>query len=111
VRLCLDPGCVEAAVSRGRCPAHRRERNRRYRKRENRNIYDSARWRYARRRQLFLEPLCELEGCDEIATDVHHRQAIQDGGEVWSLANLENLCHQHHLQISRAEQVQGSSFR
>jgi hypothetical protein len=93
LRLCVEPGCVEAAVSRGRCPAHRRERNRRYRKRVNRKVYDSAKWRYTRRRQLFNEPLCENQGCDRITTDVHHRRAIQDGGEVWSLVNLQPLCH------------------
>jgi hypothetical protein len=77
----------------------------------NKPIYNSRRWRYTRRRQLFNEPLCENGGCDRIATDVHHRQALQDGGEVWSLANLESLCHQHHAQISRAEQMQGWSVR
>jgi 5-methylcytosine-specific restriction endonuclease McrA len=101
-RLCLEPRCPEPATWRGRCPVHRTQRNRETRS-KNAKVYNTKRWRLLRRRKLFLTPLCEC-GCDRIATDVHHIKDIEQGGDPWSLDNLESLTHECHARITRARQ-------
>ncbi len=59
-------------------------------------------WRALRRQQLLYSPLCEVLGCDEAATAVHHLRARRAGGDDGD-ANLRSVCHHHHLQASRAE--------
>lgn len=108
IRLCLEPRCPQQAVYRGRCGAHATTRNRQTRSR-NTHVYNSRRWKLLRRAYLFDHPLCETEGCDLVATDVHHRHAIQDGGPAWEYGNLEALCHAHHSQITRREQVESGT--
>jgi hypothetical protein len=102
MRLCTAPGCSKAATAGNRCREHNRERNRRYTS-ANKSIYNRARWKHTRRRQLFRAPVCAV--CGDLATDVHHLVDIADGGGVWSLANLESLCHAHHSEITRARQL------
>lgn len=101
-RLCLEPRCSEPPAYRGRCLTHRTQRNRETRSR-NAKVYGTKRWRLLRRKKLKATPICER--CDHVlATDVHHRQAIQDGGDPWSMTNLEALCHSCHSQVTRREQ-------
>lgn len=102
VRICMEPRCPELATYRGRCPAHTTKRNRQTRS-ANKPIYNRKRWQILRRRKLFETPLCER--CPEIATDVHHRTDIQDGGDPWDLANLESLCHACHSRETRRRMV------
>jgi hypothetical protein len=103
-RLCVEARCSGEVVYRGRCATHAKQRNREMTS-QNKQVYNSKRWKILRRHKLFLTPLCEWEGCDEIAQDVHHRHAIQDGGAPWEMANLEALCHPHHSCLTRREQV------
>lgn len=100
VRLCLEPRCGNTAEYRGRCKPHARARERATH--PNKNIYNTARWRHTRRKQLNREPLCRQ--CGRIATDVDHIVPIEDGGPTWSLDNLQSLCRTHHSQKTRAEQ-------
>lgn len=63
-----------------------------------------------RRAKLVQSPLCEYldpdEGrCGRIATDVHHRHDLAEGGNPFAMENLESLCHSHHSQITRAAQL------
>jgi 5-methylcytosine-specific restriction protein A len=100
-RLCAEPGCPHPAHYRGRCPAHARTTNRTTH--HNRTIYNSRRWQLLRRRVLFEQPICAT--CDDaIATDVDHITAIEAGGDPWSRANLQGLCHACHSIKTRAEQ-------
>jgi hypothetical protein len=108
MRLCTTPGCSEAATVDYRCRDHNRERNRRYTS-PNKPVYNSRRWTFTRRRKLFTDPFCAV--CGGIAEDVHHIIDIEDGGAVWSLQNLQSLCHAHHSQLSRARQLQGRRLR
>jgi len=84
------------ATYRGRCqtcaPARERDTH------PNKHIYSSKKWRVLRRHKLGINPICEWpeHECDQIATDVHHVTAIQDGGDIWALANLQALCRYHH---------------
>jgi 5-methylcytosine-specific restriction enzyme A len=101
-RLCLEPACPNTATYRGRCRGHQRQRNRETS--PNQAIYNRKKWKLTRKRYLFRHPICERD-CQEIATDVHHKQAIQDGGDPWSMDNLEALCHSHHSMETRQEQM------
>ncbi len=105
-RLCVEPGCGSWAVYRGRCAAHRRDRARtRYAQAANQRLYRTKRWQVLRRHKLDLAPICEEPGCERLATDVHHRQPVNTGGDPWAVANLEALCHEHHSRRTRMEQL------
>jgi 5-methylcytosine-specific restriction endonuclease McrA len=97
IRLCLEPRCPAPATYRGRCATHSRSNERTTHAR--RHFYNSGRWKYTRRRVLHDQPLCP---CGEIATDVDHIQAIEDGGDPWSRNNLQGLCKAcHSIKTSR----------
>jgi 5-methylcytosine-specific restriction protein A len=99
-KLCNHPGCPEPATYRGRCAAHSRQRNRETHR--NRSFYNSKRWKLLRRRILFLNPLCQCDDpdCTEIATDVHHIVDMEDGGDPWSMTNLQALTAVCHSRIT-----------
>ena len=101
-RLCQELGCPHPPTYRGRCRHHARQRERQV-NRQGRNIYSTKRWKILRRRKLYETPLCEHEGCNEIATDVHHRHGVEN--DPWSKAGLESLCHSHHSQVTRSEMM------
>ena len=92
-RVCLEPRCPEPPVYRGRCREHSRKREKVTHKR---NIYGLKRWRILRRSILAKHPLCQHEGCGELATDVDHIVAIEDGGDPWNPEGLQSLCRRHH---------------
>lgn len=100
VRLCLEPRCPNPAEYRGRCRPHSRARERQTH--PNKTVYNSARWRNTRRKQLHHHPLCAV--CGHLATDVDHIQPIEHGGAVWSPTNLQSLCASHHAAKTRREQ-------
>ena len=101
-RICLEPSCPEPAAWRGRCPTHARERNRETRT-VNASLYNSKRWKMTRRTKLAANPICEC--CDNrIATDVHHKIDLREGGDPWAIDGLEALCHACHSQETRARQ-------
>ena len=97
-RLCLHPRCPNQATYRGRCPTHATGRERETH--PNKHVYNSKRWQLLRRRRLFLDPLCP---CGEIATDVDHIQAIEDGGQPYRLDNTQSLCHACHATKTNRE--------
>lgn len=98
VKLCSTRGCRAVATYRGRCREHARQRNRSTH--QNRSIYNSRRWAILRRRVLFEQPLCD---CGEIATDVDHDRAIEDGGDPWARSNLKARCHSCHSRKTARE--------
>jgi 5-methylcytosine-specific restriction protein A len=97
-RLCSTARCPDPATYRGYCTTHAQQRNRETH--TNKSIYSSKRWQMLRRKVLFEEPLCS---CGEIATDVDHIQPIERGGQPWSRANLQSMCHQCHSIKTNAE--------
>jgi len=98
-RPCAERTCPEPATYRGRCAVHQRQRNRDTHR--NRHIYNSKRWKILRAWFLFDNPLCK---CGAIATDVHHIQDIEQGGDPWAPSNLEALCHPCHSAETRKRQ-------
>lgn len=101
---CVEPSCGSLAVYRGRCAVHSKDRERETHRTgrltpTSGRIYGQKRWILLRRRQLFDEPLCRecaKEGRETIATLVDHIVPVEDGGEPWSLDNLQSLCAPHH---------------
>jgi 5-methylcytosine-specific restriction protein A len=100
----LEPRCPEPATYRGRCATHSRQREKATH--PNKRLYNSRRWEYARRRQLFDHPLCQCDNpeCNEIATDVDHIVPIEKGGDPFDRANLQSLAHDCHSRKTRREQ-------
>jgi 5-methylcytosine-specific restriction protein A len=86
---CRHPGCpnLDCQVHGQRAPDNRPSAAARG--------YD-RRWQRLRRMYLRAHPICEdEEGCDQAATEVHHRIARAAGGtDEWD--NLQALCHSHH---------------
>jgi 5-methylcytosine-specific restriction enzyme A len=70
-------------------------------------MYARKRWALTRRAKLFANPLCELEhpGCLGIASKVHHRVAMEDGGADYDLDNLVSTCKPCHSRETRREQT------
>ena len=70
-------------------------------------LYNSARWKAVREKQLKIAPMCEAclkKGIDTIATQVDHIKAITWGGSQLDLENLQSLCYRCHGIKSRKEQ-------
>jgi 5-methylcytosine-specific restriction protein A len=111
--VCAEPRCPNPPTSRGRCDEHRRakererSRVRREATRERNRFYARKKWAMVRRRKLFNDPLCELRhpGCLGLASEVHHRIAMEDGGAEYDLDNLVSVCKPCHSRETRREQV------
>lgn len=60
--------------------------------------YD-AKWRTVREAYMRRHPLCErceAKGVTEVATMVHHKVALRDGGERLNPNNFKALCNDCH---------------
>ncbi len=60
----------------------------------HKEIYHSAQWRRLRLRILVANPFCAV--CGRPASEVDHKQAIEDGGDPWDEGNLQPLCPRCH---------------
>ena len=63
--------------------------------------YD-RRWRKLRRMVLAAHPICQADGCEHAATDVHHIKRRAAGGDDTD-DNLQALCHGCHSRITGKE--------
>jgi len=62
-------------------------------------VYNTVRWRKLRRIRLNYEPLCrECKKVNKVtaANEVDHIVPMSQGGEAWSLGNLQSLCKSCH---------------
>jgi hypothetical protein len=107
---CLTPRCPRFAEIRGRCRGCATDANRARAERRGPRLYDRKRWKLTRRRILFERPLCEQDGCDDLATDVHHLEAPEARPDLaFTPSNLVALCHACHSRVTRSEQAGGGS--
>jgi len=70
-------------------------------------LYNSARWKAVREKQMKIQPLCEVclnNDLTEAATQVDHIKAITFGGSELDLENLQSLCYRCHGKKSKREQ-------
>jgi 5-methylcytosine-specific restriction enzyme A len=102
LRPCLEPGCPELTQT-GRCKAHARQAEARWKDPARRKVYNSRRWRAMRSRVLKEQPFCQAPGCNNLATDVDHVTALADDGDPYDRSNLQALCKMHHSQKTRQE--------
>ena len=69
-------------------------------KHERRTIYLTKRWGLLRRKVLTRDGdlcvRCPAEGRTSGAEIVHHKTAIRDGGDPWSIKNCESVCRPCH---------------
>jgi 5-methylcytosine-specific restriction protein A len=105
LKPCAEVNC-RALVPLGqtRCPAceqkHRKDYDRRRGTAAARGY--GGEWRKIREHFLLVKPWCEVEGCREMATEVHHRKRLRDGG-THHPSNLVALCKSHHSQVTAQE--------
>ena len=79
----------------------------------DRRMYDSARWRQARKQHLLENPLCVMcarQGRDTPASVVDH--VIEHKGDpvlFWDTKNRQSLCPSCHSGIKRMQEHHGYS--
>jgi 5-methylcytosine-specific restriction protein A len=106
--LCLEPGCGERAVIKGRCRAHQTghyRRIERYRGTAKARGYDAA-WRRVRLdvlRAEFLCRMCNEAGVTSVAVEVDHVIPLAHGGARLDRQNLQPLCRMHHAEKTAIE--------
>jgi 5-methylcytosine-specific restriction enzyme A len=111
--FCSEPSCTGLAVKGKFCPLHIANNYQQRRVRPERDSwYSRSAWRvYVRPTKLRHDPMCAIEGCGKLATDVHHLDGSWKTTGDWRLFidqnNLESLCHAHHSEITLKEQRNG----
>ncbi len=97
----------------------------------------TRRWRRVREQKLQADPMCEythvhdageqrsfdqayrspcssvqcgehVAACQRLATEVDHMRPLAQGGPKWEQANLQSLCHDHHVLKTTREARRGS---
>lgn len=100
---CNIAGCRQFAVpGRGRCEKHQAADDKSRRRRaDGRRGSASARgydgtWRKVRLMKLRQNPICETEGCGQMASEVDHIVPMAQGGQRLDMENLQALCKPCH---------------
>ena len=100
-KFCAHHGCSTLISTGAYCEAHAHDgMASRYGDRGSsaERGYD-AQWRTVREAYMRRHPLCErceAKGVTEVATMVHHKVALRDGGERLNENNLMSLCFDCH---------------
>lgn len=112
-RRCLSPSCYNLAVQgETRCEKHLTVRKKevikhRNQNRRNAHIYDSKRWRVlAKKAKMIAGGLCEKclrNGRESYGDVADHIVELEDGGEPFSLSNIEVLCFSCHASKTQRE--------
>ena len=58
-------------------------------------VYGTSQWRQMQRLLRSERPQCERK-CGRVATELHHKLRLADGGDPFALDNIEKLCHFCH---------------
>jgi hypothetical protein len=109
-KFCAEPGCVDIAKTGKFCSAHLTDnylRRKNAARPANDSYYGRGAWRGpygARPYKLRNTPICEAEGCNEPATEVHHiDDSWKQTGDFRMFidqSNLQALCQKHHSEIT-----------
>ena len=62
-----------------------------------------TKWRNRRRSQLRMHPICQVDGCRWVATEVDHIIPLSQGGDEFAWENLFSICAEHHRAKTVAE--------
>jgi 5-methylcytosine-specific restriction endonuclease McrA len=111
-RLCITPGCGGTTRAGGRCLECARQYEATI-DRAGSKLYGTKGWGLTRRQQLFRQSLCELRhpGCNGLASEVHHRVALRDGGAKYAPSNLMSTCKSCHAVETRREMLKRRGLR
>ena len=69
-------------------------------------FYHSSKWRKLRIQVLIKNPMCvhcQRNGDVTLATVADHIKPVSQGGEIWSINNLQGLCESCHNTKSSKE--------
>jgi len=107
MKPCAYGGCPNLVVS-GYCDAHRgiAAASAPDHHREWAHLYNSARWRKIRARQLVKAPLCAecmKHGVFTMATDVDHIRPHRGDVVLFFRGPFQSLCHSCHAKKTAAE--------
>ena len=95
---CRFSRCPQKAARGAYCAQHSPDRQRPSAARRG----YGAPWQLIRMATLAYRPWCEEDGCRSLATDVHHRVRLVDGG-THEPDNLIPMCHACHSRITARE--------
>jgi len=107
LKFCRHPGCDEL-VTGGYCEAHQAEAQAEYmayRGTAAQQGYDK-RWQKVRLSYLGRHPVCErceANGLTTVASMVHHKIPIKQGGAKYDHSNLMALCNDCHEAIHKPD--------
>jgi len=106
--------CPIHGITNGSCDKCKKSSNRTYdkykRDKELNKFYHSARWIKIRSLQLKKFPLC-IE-CGQPAKIVDHIEEIRDGGDRYSLENLQSMCIScHNRKTAKAKSQRGGGVK
>lgn len=111
-RGCAYQGCKELAEKNETyCKKHLYLSNKQYDKfgrQYNHSERYGGKWTKLRNRYLSEHPLCEeclLENKSTLATIVHHKIPIEDGGAILDVNNLESVCPHHHQILHKSKET------
>lgn len=98
---CTKPGCPNL-----NCTEHSNARDYDQARRDSRSreIYNSSRWRKLRLVVLRRDVLCRVCG-DAAATIADHIVPIEQGGDAWSVENLQGVCVPCHNAKTASERT------
>jgi 5-methylcytosine-specific restriction protein A len=108
LRPCAYPGCVTLVRHGSYCEKHKSKPTSQVFKRDKnrQSLYDTARWKKLRQRQLALHPWCEhclLAGVYTLATDVDHIERHFGDHAKFYEGKLQSLCHSCPAKKTRKE--------
>jgi 5-methylcytosine-specific restriction protein A len=114
LRMCKQPGCrgLAGPGMGGYCADCQQRRPPQKKEYAGPRLYDSERWRKARRWFLYHHPYCKACDCrgvlrQAVAVD-HIRPHRGDPELFWDTGNWQSLCESCHNSKSRAEQAEGA---
>lgn len=78
---------------------------------EHVHLYHTTQWRKLRKAKLAINPLCECDACKKRsvalpANVVDHIKPVKDGGDFWSMENLQSMNSTCHNRKSATERKQ-----
>jgi 5-methylcytosine-specific restriction enzyme A len=106
IRMCIEAGCPNV-VKTGRCPEHRKQRDRERRLPGERTAYaiqtyHAKKWITTREKVLNRDPICRV--CDNaLSEQVDHIKPLSQGGARFELVNLQGICVRCHAIKSAGE--------
>lgn len=105
MKPCSYPGCA-TLVRSGRCERHPMD-HALFHNPEHQRLYNTARWRRMRQRQLIVSPFCEeclRANVYIVATEVHHIERHNGNPlKFYADALLQSLCASCHSRKTASE--------